>query len=106
MSAMRLYRAAAQGTDHGWGGNAFVLGGAINGSRIYGTFPDTLRADSHQTIRGQQGRVIPTTGWEALWQAHAQWLGVAPGSMAEVLPNVVNFPAEQLLTMEQVFRPV
>eukprot|EP01052_Picozoa_sp_SAG31_P007861 SAG31_NODE_383_length_16451_cov_8.412977_3_plen_123_part_00 len=30
------------GTDHGWGGNNFIAGGAVKGGRIHGHFPDDL----------------------------------------------------------------
>ena len=99
----RTLASNGRGSDHGWGGNAFVVGGAINGSRVHGIYPSTLRLDSEQFESRRQGRVIPTTPWEALWQAHAQWLGVTPSAMTEVLPNKNNFPPEQLLTKEQLF---
>jgi uncharacterized protein (DUF1501 family) len=67
-----------------------VLGGGIGGGRILGTFPHSLEIEGELTTRG---RIIPTTSWEELWHAHAQWLGVEPELMAGVLPNLQNFPA-------------
>ena len=34
------------GTDHGWGGNHFVLGGSVNGGKIHGSYPDDLTPES------------------------------------------------------------
>ena len=28
------------GTDHGWGGHHFVVGGSVAGNRMYGGFPE------------------------------------------------------------------
>ena len=49
-------------TDSDWStrrstsGFAFMMGGAVNGSRIHGSYPTTLRKDSSQTIRGAMDR--------------------------------------------------
>lgn len=34
------------GTDHGWSGNSFMLGGSINGGKILGQYPDNLTSNS------------------------------------------------------------
>ena len=52
------------GTDHGWGGNSFVMGGSVNGGQIVGQYPDDLSDDSEiKTGRA----MIPTTSWESMW---------------------------------------
>lgn len=35
----------SDGTDHGWGGIHFVLGGQLNGGKILGHYPDTYSSD-------------------------------------------------------------
>jgi len=99
----RTLASNGRGTDHGWGGNAFVLGGSVRGGKVHGTYPDSLRADGPNVYRGNSGRVIPTTGWEAVWKALAQWLGVSEASMDTILPNQGNFASNQLFTSDQVF---
>ena len=34
------------GSDHGWSGTSFMLGGNIKGGRILGNYPDDLTSDS------------------------------------------------------------
>ena len=85
------------------GGNVFVMGGRVNGSRIHGVYPDSMKGNSLYCMRGGQGRVIPTMGWEGVWKPLAQWLGVEDARMSEIMPNHDRFPDEQLITKEQVF---
>ncbi|MDX9768590.1 MAG: DUF1501 domain-containing protein, partial [Ectothiorhodospiraceae bacterium] len=35
----RTLSSNGKGTDHGWGGNQIVMGGAVQGKRLYGTWP-------------------------------------------------------------------
>lgn len=89
----------------GWGGNTFTIGGGINGTRINGRYPSTMRVESDAFIPGRSGRIIPTSGWESVWKPIAQWLGVSDARLPEVLPNLNNFPPEELLSKETLFRP-
>jgi len=90
------------GTDHGWGGNMFVFGGAVRGGQILGKYPDDLGENS--PINLGRGRVLPTSSWEALWNGVLEWLGVTTTDLPEVLPNRANFAAEQLFTKAQMFK--
>ena len=51
------------GTDHGWGGNHMLLGGAVSGSKIHGSYPSDLTETGSQML--SRGRLIPTTPWYA-----------------------------------------
>ena len=86
----RTYAMNGAGTDHAWGGNYFALGGAVNGSQIFGEFPASF-IETSDVVISRNGRLIPTTPWEAVWYGLAEWFGVEQASMAEVLPNYVNF---------------
>ena len=81
--------------DHAWGGNYFALGGAVNGSQIFGQFPNSF-IETSDVVLSRNGRIIPTTPWESVWYALAEWFGVESSSMAEVLPNYANFPSETM----------
>jgi len=90
------------GTDHGWGGNYFMLGGSLKGGRVLGDFPSRLDHESDLNIGKERGRLIPTTSWESVWNGVAQWFGVDEDMMEGVLPNLGNFPG-QLFTRDDMF---
>jgi len=90
------------GTDHAWGGNYALLGGGLDGGKMHGNFPTSLHEESEVNI-GRNHRILPTTPWEAVWHGLAQWLGVADGHLAEVVPNAANFPVGALFSAAQLF---
>ena len=89
------------GTDHGWGGNHFVLGGSVNGGKIHGSYPDDLTTES--PLNSGRGRLIPTTPWESLWRPVSEWFGVEPAQMNTVLPNLDNFDEDAIIRTEALF---
>ena len=77
------------GSDHAWGGNAFVLGGSVRGGQVYGRFPDlALNGPDLVTSRGA---ALPGWSVDEYFAELALWLGVAPGNLADVLPRIGNF---------------
>jgi len=97
----RTLASNGDGSDHGWGSHHLVVGGAVNGARFYGTAPPISTSDAktgaaynpeNQWHVGQ-GRLLPTTAVDQYAATLAKWFGVAPGEMAGVLPNSVNFGA-------------
>lgn len=85
----RTLRSNGRGTDHAWGGNALVMGGPVQGGRIYGTFPDQTLESANDT--GYGGRMIPTTSVDSFFGEMLRWFGVPASSMSTVLPNIGNF---------------
>lgn len=81
--------------DHAWGGNYIALGGAVNGSQIFGDFPSSF-VETSEVVISRNGRIIPTTPWESVWYGLAEWFGVDAAAMATVLPNYVNFPLQSM----------
>lgn len=78
------------GTDHGWGGNQMVMGGMVNGGRIFGNYPTDLRLGSATDIG--RGRQLPTTSCDQFHAEMAEWFGIQNrGDMEIVLPNIRNF---------------
>jgi hypothetical protein len=76
------------GTDHGWGGHHFVLGGAVRGGRIYGQMPTLALSGPNDA---GDGRWIPTTSVDEYSATLARWFGVAESDLALVLPNLGRF---------------
>jgi len=74
------------GTDHGWGGNHFLMGGAVRGGTIHGRYPDDLTSEGPLNVG--RGRIIPTTPFEGVWKGVAEWWGVERERLPEVLPNL------------------
>jgi uncharacterized protein (DUF1501 family)/uncharacterized protein (DUF1800 family) len=99
----RTLTSNGQGTDHAWGGNHFVAGGKINGGRILGKYPGTLTDDGPFSLG--RGRILPSIPYESAFQGIAEWFGITPAQMATVLPNAANFPADQLFTQSELFKP-
>jgi uncharacterized protein (DUF1501 family) len=85
----RTLTSNGNGSDHAWGGNHFVLGGAVNGGLVYGAYPDlALTGTSVVTSRGV---TIPALSVDEYFAEMALWLGVAPGHLSSVLPRIGNF---------------
>jgi uncharacterized protein (DUF1501 family) len=82
------------GTDHAWGSHHIVIGGAVKGGQMYGTFP-TL-ALSGPDDSDSNGRWVPTTGSVQYASTLAQWFGVPASQLATVFPNIGTFPTNNL----------
>lgn len=77
------------GTDHGWGSHHFVLGGPVNGKRVYGSFPgpDTGSGAYMPT----RGRLIPSVAVEQYAATIGSWFGLSSSELATALPNLSQF---------------
>ena len=89
----RTLSSNGDGSDHGWGSHHVVLGGAVNGGKLYGDAPE-IGLTHAQSIGG--GILIPTTSLEQLFVPMASWFGVPTSLMAQVFPNVQNFDLTSL----------
>jgi len=82
-----------RGSDHGWGGHHFVMGGAVQGNRVYGQFPTTALNGPEDA---GQGRLIPTTSVDEYAATLARWFGVSLSELPLVLPNIGRFASRNL----------
>jgi len=89
----RTFRTNGSGSDHGWGSHQFVLGGAVQGGRFFGTFP-TLAVNGPDDTG--QGRWIPTTSVDEFSATLASWFGVSNADLPLVLPNIGRFAKPNL----------
>ncbi len=84
----RTFPTNGDGSDHGWGSHQFVLGGAVRGGRLFGTFPTLAVNGPDDTGRG---RWIPTTSVDEFSATLATWFGVSASDLPTVLPNIGRF---------------
>jgi uncharacterized protein (DUF1501 family) len=82
------------GSDHAWGGHSLILGGAVKGGDMYGTFPRLLLSGPDDMT--EEGRWVPTTSVDQYAATIASWMGVADADVAKVLPNLANFQQKRL----------
>ena len=82
------------GSDHAWGSHHIVLGGAVKGGKMYGTFP-TL-ALSGPDDSGSNGRWVPSTASVQYAATLAQWFGVLPTDLVTIFPNIGSFSSTNL----------
>ncbi len=85
---------AGAGSDHAWGGHHFVLGAAVKGGNLYGTFPTLALGGPDDS--GNRGNWIPTTPIDQYGSTLATWFGVQDSDLASVFPNLANFTGKSV----------
>ena len=90
------------GTDHGWGGNYFLMGGGLNGGKILGEYPHDLSNSGKESIG--RGRFVPTMSWDEVWKQLLEWYGVDDAKVSTILPNYANFADTSLLKNVDFFK--
>jgi uncharacterized protein (DUF1501 family) len=90
----------SSGTDHAWGNQHLVMGGAVRGGTTYGRYPelalggpDDVGVDAWEL----QGRWIPTTSVDQYAATLLGWFGATESQLDAVLPNLVNFGTNRKL---------
>ena len=74
------------GSDHGWAGNYAIMGGAVKGKRILGTYPSDITEAGELNVG--RGRLVPTTSWDSIFNGIVQWMGADSDSELDYcLPN-------------------
>ncbi len=84
----RTLSSNGNGSDHAWGGNHLVMGGAVNGGKVYGDasaghYPDFRNLAAIDT---GQGRLIPGVSVDEYARDLLSWFGVSNSNMDYVLP--------------------
>jgi len=77
------------GSDHAWGAHQLILGGAVQGNAVYGTFPTLVLAGPDDA--DQNGRWIPTMALDQYAATLATWFGVSAANLPSIFPNLANF---------------
>ena len=89
----RTFKSNGLGSDHAWASHHMVVGGAVNGGRLYGTFP-TLELngpDDYDTGSGATGRWIPKLSADEYSATLARWFGLDDNALSAVFPNLNRF---------------
>ncbi len=89
----RTLTSNGDGTDHAWGANQLVVGGAVQGQTLYGTYP-LLQIGGPDDVGG--GRMIPTTSADQYAATLARWFGVPDADLPLVAPHLDNFVQRDL----------
>ena len=89
----RTLASNGDGSDHGWGSHHFVVGGAVNGKKYYGTAP-AIAVNGTDDVG--QGRLLPTTSVDQFAATLASWFGVSGSELKLVVPNIVNYTTQNL----------
>lgn len=76
------------GTDHGWGAHHLVIGGGVNGSRIYGDMPEPVIGHD---LDSNNGRLIPSTSVDQYAATFGRWFGLNASELNDALPGLRNF---------------
>lgn len=76
------------GTDHGWGGHHFAVGGAVRGGEIYGEIPPATVGHA-QEVGG--GRLIPSLAVDQYAAQLGRWFGLNSSQIGTALPNLGRF---------------
>lgn len=89
----RTLTSNGKGSDHGWGSHHFVMGGAVQGGKIYGTFHNMQVGTGNPSDAGQ-GRLIPGTSVDQYAATLSKWMGASPAELNTVFPNLHNFAGQ------------
>ena len=89
----RTFVSNGKGTDHAWGSHQLVVGGAVQGAKMYGTYPTIVPNGPDDT---NDGRWIPTTSVDQFAATMATWFGVAPGDLNTIFPKLTRFATPNL----------
>ena len=96
----RTFTSNGDGTDHGWGSHHFVVGGAVKGKEIYGTFPMTAVTNTAAGIDNPldvgSGNFIPQISVDQYAGTLAKWFGLSAAEISAVFPNLANFTTQDL----------
>jgi uncharacterized protein (DUF1501 family) len=90
----RTLTSNGDGSDHGWGGHHFIVGGAVDGGKYYGYAPpvsvgNTSSPDDQWHVG--QGRLLPSTSVDQYAATLGKWFGANDSELGAIFPTLSNF---------------
>jgi uncharacterized protein (DUF1501 family) len=97
----RTLQSNGSGSDHAWGTVQMVMGGAVNGGKLYSNGGGPISGFPNQALNAPnnfaRGQMIPGIGVEQYAATLAQWMGVTSTTdLAAIFPNLGSFPTNNL----------
>jgi uncharacterized protein (DUF1501 family) len=92
----RSFTSNGDGTDHGWGGHQFVMGGAVAGGTVVGDLPIYAAKNyGNNNFDGSpdqlsNGVLLPKVSVEQYGSALGRWFG-AGSALNDIFPNAARF---------------
>jgi uncharacterized protein (DUF1501 family) len=90
----RTLQPGGTGSDHGWGSHYFIMGGAVRGGDLYGTFPQLILGGPDDA--NSRGVLIPTTSMAQYGATLARWFGATDAELDQVFPVLSSFGVRDL----------
>lgn len=84
------------GTDHGWGNHFWVMGGPVNGNRLFGQMPTLVPGGPDDMGDDALGRWVPTTSTDQIAASVMKWFGLPESAFPQVFAHLKNFPNQTL----------
>jgi uncharacterized protein (DUF1501 family) len=97
----RTLQSNGSGSDHGWGSVQMVLGGAVNGGKLFSDGGGPISGFPNQALNAPnnfaRGQMIPGIGVEQYAATLAQWMGVTNTTdLNTIFPNLPAFSMNNL----------
>ncbi len=93
----RSFTNNGDGTDHGWGGHHFILGGAVKGRSVYGRVPMLSTPDGNGDFSSpdqiHNGILLPSTSVDQYAHTLGRWMGLSTEQLVGILPHIDRFPS-------------
>jgi uncharacterized protein (DUF1501 family) len=96
----RTLQPSGTGSDHGWGSHHFVVGGAVNGGRLYGRYPLMSNYSNFNATNDDyadpRGVMLPNVGLAQYGATLAKWFGASDAQLDTVFPTLASFNVRDL----------
>lgn len=89
----RTLTSNGDGTDHGWGGHQWVVGGSVQGGDVFGRMP-RLDIDGPDDVGG--GRIVPAYSVQQYGATLLRWFGLGESDIDTAVTGLSSFAQRDL----------